>query len=1026
MTSVATNKKEAFIKVKELVRRFKANEAAYINAGSLYNETEVRTQFIGPFFQALGWDVYNESSLPLDLREVVQEATVEVGEEKLSKKPDYEFRLARQRKFYIEAKKPSVRIETDKAAAFQTRRYGFSAGLPISILTNFHKFVIYDCVPVPKREDDARIARVKIYSLEELESHFDEIYDIYSREAVYSGTFDRIHGVEVTRQGAAQFDEYFLSQVKSWRERLAVDISSRNKSLTSSEITYIVQRVLNRIIFLRICEDRDIEKYETLKNLDDKSTYKELKKLLEQADKKYNSGLFDLIDDPSFDIDIGSGVLISILKELYYPQSPYTFSVIDAGVLGDIYELLLAHEIVIDSRGAVTIVEKPEVKASGGVFSTPKYVVDSIVERALTSLILGKSPTELVPIHIADICCGSGVFLLAAYDYLLNYHLNWYLKDGAAKHTGKEIYEVGHGERRLTLHSKRQILLNNIYGVDIDDQAVEVARFSLLLKLIEDESNESIISHLSRYKERALPTLDDHIKCGNSLVDNRQFHKYDDSPSDDLLESVNSFDWQDEFPEILKKGGFDAIIGNPPYIRIQNMVEYSPEEVKFYQSAVSGYTCAESDNFDKYSLFIERAISLLNKQGSLGYIVPHKFFTIKSGQCLRKLLSREKYLREIVYFGVQQVFGKKSTTYTCILIATKSPNTDFSIETVEDLKTWRYSKHGMLQTKRIGEINEKPWSFVQNDVKLLFEKILREHPTRLGAIAEIFVGVQTSADKIYIIRPNKITGKTVTFVDIKGKSWTIEREILRPSLLDVPLYPFSKPDPNTLIIFPYKIESDDAKLYTRSEMSKLFPLTWKYLKAHKAKLLDRSIQGGTAATWYRYGRTQSLTKFNSEKIILPILSTEPRYAYDDNNILVTGGGNGPYYLIRPRPEIELSIFFLQAILSHPVIDAMVRASSSVFRGGYYSHGKQFLNNLPIPDIAFDNESLRKSHDAIVSIVKKLISINEKIKSSKIPRQRNLYERQKQPLADKLNSLIESLYGLSPADIEVAKSVQIQT
>lgn len=1012
--------------LRSLNRRFKVNETAFTNSSSSYNETEVRTQFIGPFFQALGWDVYHESGLPLDLREVVQEATVEVGEEKLSKKPDYEFRLARQRKFYVEAKKPSVRIETDKASAFQTRRYGFSAGLPISILTNFHKFVIYDCVPIPKKEDDSRIARLKIYSFEELESHFDEIYDIYSREAVYSGTFDRIHGVEVTRQGAAQFDEYFLSQVKSWRERLAVDISSSNKSLNSSEITYIVQRILNRIIFLRICEDRDIEKYETLKNLDEKSTYEDLKKLLEQADKKYNSGLFNLIDDPSFDIDIGSGVLISIIKELYYPQSPYTFSVIDAGVLGDIYELLLAHEIVIDSRGAVTIVEKPEVKASGGVFSTPKYVVDSIVERALTSLISGKSPTELAPIHIADICCGSGVFLLAAYDYLLNYHLNWYLKDGAAKHTGKEIYEVGHGEGRLTLHRKRQILLNNIYGVDIDEQAVEVARFSLLLKLIEDESNESIISHLSRYKERALPTLDDHIKCGNSLVDYRQFHKYDDSPSDDLLESVNPFDWRDEFPEILKKGGFDAIIGNPPYIRIQNMVEYSPEEVKFYQSAASGYTCAESDNFDKYSLFIERAISLLNKQGSLGYIVPHKFFTIKSGQCLRKLLSREKYLKEIVYFGVQQVFGKKSTTYTCILIATKYPNTDFSIEIVEDLKTWRYSRHGTLETKRIGEVNEKPWSFVQNDVKLLFERIFREHPTSLGTVAEIFVGVQTSADKIYIIHPKKITGKTVTFVDIKGRAWTIERDILRPSLLDVPLYPFSKPDPNTLIIFPYKIESDNAELYTPSEMRKLFPSTWKYLKAHKVKLLDRSIQGGTAATWYRYGRTQSLTKFNSEKIILPILSTEPRYAYDDSNILVTGGGNGPYYLIRPRPEIELSIFFLQAILSHPVIEAMVRASSSVFRGGYYSHGKQFLENLPIPDIAFDNESLRRSHNAIVSIVKKLVYINEKIKSSKIPRQRNLYERQKQPLADKLNSLIESLYGLSPADIEVAKSVQIPT
>ncbi|PJA76757.1 MAG: hypothetical protein CO150_02550 [Nitrospirae bacterium CG_4_9_14_3_um_filter_53_35] len=1022
--TISITRQEARLQVQELVRRFKTNESAYTRPSSAFNETEARTNFIGPFFQALGWDVNNEKGQSLDLREVIQEATVEVGAERLSKKPDYEFRLTRQKKFYVEAKKPSIQIDDDKAPAFQTRRYGFSGGLPISILTNFHKLAIYDCVPIPNEKDDPRIARFKLYSFEDFDGHFDEIYDTLSREAVYSGGFDRKYGVDITRQGAAQFDEYFLAQVKSWRERLAVDIYSRNPGLTSAEITYIVQRLLNRIIFLRICEDRDLERYETLKNLNEESTYEDLKHLLQDADKKYNSGLFNLIDDPTIKIDIGSKALLSIIKELYYPQSPYTFSVIDARVLGDIYQLFLAHQIIIDARGEVAVTEKPEVKASGGIVTTPKYIVDSIAERALTPVTKGKSPEELAKIQVADICCGSGVFLMSAYDYLMNYHLDWYVKDDATKYRGVDIYEVGKGEWRLTLHRKREILLNGIFGVDIDDQAVEVARFSLLLKLIEDESNESIITHLSQYHERALPTLDDHIKCGNSLVDHRQFQEYNENPSDDLLDKINPFDWQDEFPAIFEKGGFDVIIGNPPYIRIQNMVEYSPEEVKFYQSSASGYTCAETDNFDKYSLFIERAVFLLRTVGVLGYIVPHKFFTIKSGQCLRKIISRGNYIKEIVHFGVQQVFGRKSTTYTCILVLSKQPNIEFTLETVDDLTTWRYSKHGLIQTHKTDELNEKPWSVAPDSAKLIFDRLRREHPTRLETVAEIFVGVQTSADKIYIIHPRKFTSKTVRFVDVNDTAWTIERNILKPSLLDVQLSPFSKPDPNTFIIFPYKIENDQAELYSPREMRKLFPRTWKYLKAHKKTLLARNMPGGAPDTWYRYGRSQSLTKFNDEKIIIQILSTEPRYAYDDENIVVTGGGNGPYYLIRPFKDVKLSILFIQAVLCHRVIEAMVRASSSVFRGGYYSHGKQFLKDIPVPAIDFQDAKQKQKHDQIVALVKKLMDINQKVKATLTPKQRSIYERRRKPLIERIDLLLESLYGLSQAEIEAAESVQV--
>ena len=1019
--AVAKTIEEARKRVKILVRRFNAVADEYTRSGSTYNETALRTEFLNPLLEALGWDVTNESGQTQDAREVIYEANLADKEEKLSRRPDYEMRLARQRKFYTEAKKPSVNIETDKASAFQTRRYGFSAGLPMSILVNFNHIAVYDCTHVPKDDDEPHVARLRLYKYDVLEENLGEIWDSFSREAIYTGRFDEKYKVDLHRQGTSPFDQFFLKQVRTWREKLALDICNNNSGLTSEQLTYIVQRFINRIVFLRICEDRDLEKYESLKSLDKPKAYTKLKKLLGDADKKYNSGLFDLIDDSSMGVDVGDDTLLSIIAELYYPKSPYTFAVVDPAVLGDIYELFIAHEIHVTGRG-VDIVEKPEVKASGGVATTPRYVVDQIISRTMTSKIQGKSPKQLNSFTLADIACGSGVFLLRAYQFLIDHYINCYVSNGPGRHT-TEMYEVGQGQYRLKLHEKRRILLAHIYGVDIDPQAVEVARFSLLLKLIEDESSESITAHQVRFKEAALPPLDDHVVCGNSLVDHAHLTNCSLFPVDDaLLAKLNPLDWRKEFPGI--EGKFDVIVGNPPYIRIQNMVGYSPEEVKFYQDPASGYACAKADNFDKYNLFVERGLELLRPSGRLGFILPHKFFTLQSGEALRTLIARGKYLDQIVYFGVQQVFGK-SSTYTCILVLEKSQQPDFTVEHVTDLNRWRYGEAGDIKKHLGGEIGSGQWSFVPGAAKLLFDRIKKGRRT-LSEVAEIFVGVQTSQDKIYIFHPEATTKTTLKFTDIEGDNWEIERTATLPSLLDVPLEAFTKPNANSVMIFPYQITSTNAVLYTPKEMKSRFPGTWDYLNAHKPKLKDRSIMNGTPATWYRFGRSQSLTKFNTPKLILPILSTESKVAYDDTNIVVTGGGNGPYYLLRPRENEKVSIYFLQAILCHPVMEAMIRSIASPFRGGYYSHGKQFIKDIPIAAINFNDPSDKKAHDSIVHTVEALIKNNEARKAAKTPRERTLFDRQRAALIDQVQDLVSEMYGIAKADLEVAKSVQIPT
>ena len=1018
MTDTAA-KSAARVQIAELVAAFKRNESDHLHA--TYNETQARTDFITPLLKAFGWDVYNTKEYQLALREVIEEATVEVGEEKLHKRPDYELRLARQRKLFVEAKKPSVHIDTNPAAAFQTRRYGFSANLPISVLTNFRQLAIYDCQTAPSDNEAANVARRLIVSCEEFEAHFDELWPLLSREAIYSGEFDRQFGVADPHKGIEQFDGLFLKQVRDWRERLATDIYRNKPGLTSKELTYAVQLFLSRIIFLRICEDRDIEKYETLRNLGIVDTFDALMDELRRADTFYDSGLFRLMDDSELGVRISDTTLHGIISELYYPASPYTFAVVEPEVLGEIYEQFLGDVIMINANH-VEIDKKPEVRESGGVVPTPRYIADTITERTLRPLLVGKSPAELQHFTAADICCGSGTFMLAAFEVLLDHYLSWYLDHEREVHIGHRIYAVVANQWRLTFDEKRRILSTHLRGVDIDPNAVEIAQFSLLLKLIEDETAEALRNYVDRTKTPALPALEGAIRCGNSLISLPEWR--DACGSDPVDDQVNPFMWETEFPDEMARGGFDAVIGNPPYIRIQSMARYSPSEVKFFRRPASPYSTAEHDNFDKYLLFIERSTQLVKQSGRIGMIVPHKFMTIQSGRALRRLIAAGRILHEVVHFGVKQVFGASATNYTCILILGRAAADKVRLERPEQLESWRYGEPGSVSLIPTTELSEEPWQFADTETRLLFGRIKALHPDRLGTLAEIFVGVQTSADDVYIFHAVAEDVATCT-LRWDDHDWRIERGILRPSLLDMPLHQYARPQPNTWIIFPYDLALNatgnmKAHLIQPGGMEARFPGCWAYLNARREKLEERSIQGGQAAErqWYQYGRSQNLVKFDGDKIILPVLSLEPRHAYDDQNTLVTGGGNGPYYLIRPRPDAPVSNHYLLAILNHPLSEAFVRTNTSPFRGGYYSHGKQFIETLPVP---VPDDATRSSIEALV---RKLISKLDDLAAAHIPRESTRLVRETTDLKSQIEQTVNQLFGLTDNDQGIVNAVPI--
>jgi hypothetical protein len=440
--------------IADLVERFERNQEAY--RSDAYNEARLRQEFIDPFFKVLGWDIDNTSGTAEAYKDVVHEDSIKVAGS--TKAPDYCFRIGGTRKFFVEAKKPAVNVRQEADPAFQLRRYAWSSKLPLSILTNFQEFAIYDCRIKPDQHDPAAKGRIHYFLFGEYLSKWDEVAGIFSKDAVLKGFFDK--HLEVTRgkKGTAEVDSAFLREIESWREALARNIAARNLELSSKDVNFAVQRTIDRIIFLRICEDRGIEPYERLKEIASQDgIYSKLCVVFKEADERYNSGLFhfypdkDRNEDPdslTLKLCIDDKILKDILRNLYYPESPYEFSVLPADILGQVYEQFLGKVIRLTPGHQAKVEDKPEVKKAGGVYYTPTYVVDYIVYQTVAKLLQGRSVKEAAKLKIVDPACGSGSFLLGAYQYLLDWHRQQYENDGPTKHK-RVLYQGPGGGWRL-------------------------------------------------------------------------------------------------------------------------------------------------------------------------------------------------------------------------------------------------------------------------------------------------------------------------------------------------------------------------------------------------------------------------------------------------------------------------------------------------------------------------------------------------------------------------------------------------
>jgi len=992
--------------IEELVERFRRNIDAY-RAGK-YNETLVRREFIDPMFAALGWDIDNRAGYAEAYKDVIHEDAIKVGG--ATKAPDYCFRVGGTRKFFVEAKKPSVDLARDISPAYQLRRYGWSAKLPVSILTDFEEFAVYDCRIRPKQGDKASTARTMYFTFESYVEQWDNIASVFSKEAVLQGSFDK-YVIGRKKRGTAEVDAEFLKEIEKWRKALAGNIARQNKGLGVREINFAVQRTIDRIIFLRMCEDRGAEPYGGLQGLiNGIDVYGRLMQMFRSADDRYNSGLFYFNDEPGReqapdtltpDLKIGDKVLKDIFRGLYYPTSPYEFSVLPADILGNVYEQFLGSVIHLTKTKQARVEEKPEVKKAGGVYYTPKYIVSYIVEHTVGKLIEGKTPKQIARLKILDPACGSGSFLVGTYKYLLDKHRDWYLEDGPEKHT-KELYRGAGGQWYLTTAAKKRILLNNIYGVDIDSQAVEVTKLNLLLCVMENE-NQNTIGQMALIHQRILPDLSDNIKCGNSLIgsdfyEGQQLDLFDT----EAQYRINAFDWETEFPKIFKgkKPGFDAVIGNPPYIRVHNL----PYEVTDY---LKGHYVSAYRRTDISVCFLEGAHNILRKKGILGFITSVQFFSAEYGERIRNFLAMTG-LETVVDFSGARVF-QGATTYPGILIVRKdapgylSAYTDLVVErepsSLDDVLA--IAKRTSVSAESLRDCT---WSFTSVRFRSVLDK-MRSRGIQLQRIGDSHTGLFTGLNKVLLLDAEQV------------EALSIESQLLRPIVMGKDPVRYGTPTPSRYVIYPYIERGTKTVLLPESTLASKYPICYEYLKSHRRELEQRKDSRRKltdSRPWYALTRFSTLAIINSPKILTPGEVRQNKFCLD------TAGS--AFYCARvfAISTTEIDLKYLLGILNSKAMNVWLHSHCPLKQGGYYSYNANILKRTPIPQIDFADATDKSRHDGMVELVERMLGLQKALAKAKTDHDKTLLQRRITSTDRRIDQLVYELYGLTEEEISIVE------
>ncbi|MDE3088004.1 MAG: N-6 DNA methylase, partial [Chloroflexota bacterium] len=663
----------AYDQIEERVKKFKALSKRERDA---YNEADTRKDFILPLFRAMEWNID-------DMREVA-------AEEKISRGfVDFSFRINGVRRFVLETKRIGEDLN-DPRWAQQSIDYAYHKGVTWAVLSDFEGLKIFNA---EAREQNPFQAQFKEFGVDDYLPRLDELWWL-SRSAILEGVLDREAEKAFKKIIKTPITQALFDNLKDWRGKLYKLLReyNRGKLYDAKQIDDAVQRILDRLIFIRTAEDREVESEKLIalvRELKDRNRPNELIPALNlrfrELDRVYNSQLF--APHYSEDLDIGEpSTLADIISGLYGSPANFTsynFALIDADVLGRVYEQYLGYVLSEHEE----LEAKKAKRKSQGIYYTPTFVVKYIVQQTLGRYLEERGYNAARTVRVLDPACGSGSFLIEAFDVLDQF---------LARESGQ-----AHGAHDMHDYARHmQILTSNLYGVDKDEQAVEVAQLNLLLKALSVPSK--------------LPKLEN-IRQGDSLISGtpKELDEYFGAD----WKKRNPFNWDEQFRAVMADGGFDVIVGNPPYVRIQTLPK---DEVAFFNN----HYAAATGNYDIYILFVERALQLLKPGGAFGMILPNKFMQVDYGAGLRKLISGNRFVDRIVDFKEFQVF-EAATTYTCLLFLKKQANPKFTVIAVQkkDDEGTEQIFDAPIQELASDALAEKAWSLGGGTTNTLLEKI---------------------------------------------------------------------------------------------------------------------------------------------------------------------------------------------------------------------------------------------------------------------------------------------------------------
>jgi adenine-specific DNA-methyltransferase len=958
---------EAFLRVKQLAADFKANEKFYLSPA--YQEAEARRDFVDKFLIALGWDVNHETQKnPYE-----QEVKVERKEHGVSqRRADYAFYLApnfRDVKFYIEAKKPFGDIATPDNY-FQTIRYGWNSQTPISALFDFEQFEIVDCRFKPDLETALQCNLKKFHFSQYADKEvFAEIYWLFSREAVANGSLEKYAETLPKKRGAMlrgsyqSIDEAFLEELDAHRDTLAHIFKNSNPKLDGESLTEATQRTLDRLVFIRFLEDKLIEPQHLVARFGERGgAWGDFIAASRRLDGIYNGIVFkknDILDSPTFKVD--DDQFSGICKKLSHVNSAYDFNAIPIHILGSIYERFLGKVIVATDKRA-RVEEKPEVRKAGGVYYTPEYIVRYIVENTVGKLIEDRTPAQIAEMKFADIACGSGSFLLGVYDLLIRHHTKFY-NENPRKTKKSDVMQREDG-LHLSLQKKREILVNNLYGVDIDNQAVEVAQFSLYLKLLQDETPGSTRQYFLDFEQQALlPSLNKNIVCGNSLIGT-------DILSGELFEPVaerklNPMNFEDRFPEIMKRGGFNVIVGNPPYALIG---KDQPVQQNYFTSGRFKLTAYK---INLYLLFIERALGLLTKDaGRLGYIIPKSLAFNTFFSSARSLLLKN-YALPLLLEIREKVFADAEVGDSLLFFA---QNTRKPLE------------------------SELCYRIVKNVSPI--EEVIEEFKTKntdLLKVEDVF------------FRPNDLAPRAKTVV--LSSRWRVNNG-LNPGNVRHILFADSKKTPK------------HQKLALGRDMQR-YRLAWSgtwvnYDASLKDKLKPSDIKskpGMTAQTKVDFA-LRSPEIYAPQNILVRKTADRIVASYDSEGFYFDSLAYG----IQPCLDTKENPLFLLGLLNSKYLNRLHDGLSQNKDKVFAKVLAENLKKLPLPVLDLSKSADKARHDKMVSLVEQMLTAKPQLARAQSDKDKDFYQNKCAALDRQIDALVYELYALTPAEIKIVEGL----